>query len=304
VASDATAEAVGLTGEGERPRSRRGLATFGLVSAPVGWLALFFVVPVILVGLYSVGLVTLLRYDVYMSLQPWKDFLASDVYTGLFWKSVRMSLYVSVSSVALAYPVAYFLALVAGKRKYTLLLVIIVPFLTSYLLRVLAWRVILGGEGVVNTFLRAIDVIGPADQVSWLFYSPFATYLVLAYVWVPFVALPIFVSLESLDLHLLEASSDLGASRWRTFWTVTFPLSLPGVIAAFVFVLIPTLGEYITPQLVGGKNGYMFGNAIQSAFLQSFDWQFGSAMAMFLIAAVVVLTVIFGRYLNPRTVTE
>ncbi len=129
-------------------------------------------------------------------------------------------------------------------------------------------------------------------------------YLVLVYVWVPFVALPIFVSLENLDLRLLEASNDLGASRWRTFWTVTFPLSVPGVIAAFIFVFIPTLGEYVTPLLVGGKSGYMFGNAIQSQFVQGFDWQFGSAMAMFLVVVVGVLVVIFGRYLNPSAVAE
>ena len=103
----------------------------------------------------------------------------------------------------------------------------------------------------------------------------------LAYVWVPFVALPIFVSLESMDLHLLEASTDLGASRWTTFRRVTLPLSMPGVIAAFVFVFIPTLGEYITPQLVGGPGGHMFGNAIQSSFAETFDWQLGSAMSMF-----------------------
>jgi len=137
-----------------------------------------------------------------------------------------------------------------------------------------------------------------------MYNSLFAIYFVLAYVWVPFVALPIFVSLESLDLHLLEASTDLGASRWTTFRRVTLPLSMPGVIAAFVFVFIPTLGEYITPQLVGGPGGNMFGNAIQSSFTASFDWQLGSAMSMFLIFAVVVLLAILGRYLNVRTVSE
>jgi spermidine/putrescine transport system permease protein len=103
---------------------------------------------------------------------------------------------------------------------------------------------------------------------------------------------------------MLEASNDLGASRWTTFWRVTLPLSMPGVIAAFVFVFIPTIGEYITPQLVGGPGGNMIGNAIQASFAQSFDWQFGSAISMFLIGAVAVLLAIFGRYLNVRTVTE
>jgi spermidine/putrescine transport system permease protein len=260
------------------------------------------VVPVVLVGLYSVGLLTLLRNDDYLSLEHWRFFLTSDTYLSLFWKSVRMSLGVSVTSVLLAYPVAYLLALIAGTRKYTLLLVIIVPFLTSYLLRVLAWRVILGEAGVANSFLETIGLVD--EPVRWLFNSQFAIYLVLSYVWVPFVALPIFVSLENLDHHLLEASSDLGASRLRTFWTVTLPLSLPGVVAGFIFVFIPTIGEYVTPQLVGGPGGFMFGSAIQSAFTAGLDWQFGSAMAMFLIFAVALLLIVFGRFLDVRSVAE
>jgi len=292
---------IGGTPLPRRPR-RRGSwrATSALLATPSIWLIVFFVVPVVLVGLYSVGALTLLKNDDYLSLENWRFFLASDTYLSLFWKSVRMSLGVSITSVLLAYPIAYLLALIAGRRKYTLLLVIIVPFLTSYLLRVLAWRVILGQQGVINTFLHTTGLRD--EPISWLFYSQFAIYAVLAYVWVPFVALPIFVSLESLDEHLLEASSDLGASRFRTFWAVTLPLSLPGVIAGFTFVFIPTIGEYITPQLVGGKGGFMFGSAIQSAFTAGLDWQFGSAMAMFLIFAVAVLLAVFGRFLNVRSV--
>jgi spermidine/putrescine transport system permease protein len=290
---------------GARPRRAgrgRWKATTGLLSTPIVWVVVFFVVPVVMVGLYSVGVITLLRNDQYLSLAGWRFFLSSDTYLSLFWKSVRMSLGVSITSVLLAYPVAYLLALVAGKRKYTLLLVIIVPFLTSYLLRVLAWRVILGEHGIANSFLETIGLIH--QPVTWLFNSQFAIYLVLSYVWVPFVALPIFVSLETMDHHLLEASSDLGASRMRTFRSVTLPLSLPGVAAAFIFVFIPTLGEYVTPTLVGGPGGFMFGSAIQSSFTTGLDWQFGSAMAMFLIFAVAILLAIFGRFLNVRSVRE
>ena len=294
----------GASEEARRARSRRRFAILGLASGPLGYLALFFLIPVVVVGSYSVGTLTLLPQDEYLSLQPWRDFLFGSVYMSVFWRSVWMALVVSVLSVVLAYPVAYFLAQVAGLRKYTLLLVIIAPFLTSYLLRVLALRVILQEDGVVNSFLRLVGALGPDEAIGWLFNSRFAVYFVLVYVWVPFVALPIFVSLESLDRALLEASSDLGASRWRTFWTITFPLSLPGVIAAFIFVFIPTLGEYVTPLLVGGPNNFMFGNAIQGAFLQGFDWQFGSAMSMFLVLAVVLLILVFGRYLNARTVTD
>jgi len=297
-AVDARAEGIGSQ------HLRRRLATLGLASAPVGYLGLFFLIPVVLVGAYSVGALTLLPRDDYLSLQPWRDFLVDSIYLGVFWRSVQMALIVSVVAVLLAYPIGYVLALVAGRRKYTWLLLIIAPFLTSYLLRVLALRVILQEEGVVNSFLRSIGVLGQEEAVTWLFNSRFAVYLVLIYVWVPFVALPIFVSLESLDEALLEASSDLGASRWRTFRSVTLPLSFPGVIAAFIFVFIPTIGEYITPLLVGGPNNFMFGNAIQGAFLAGFDWQFGSAMSMFLVIVVAALIALFGRYLNVGTVVE
>jgi spermidine/putrescine transport system permease protein len=297
-----------------RPARRRRRSTvkvnLGLVSVPLLWLVLFFLIPVVLVALYSVGVLTLINYDQYLSLQPWRDFLGSSTYLGsplgrgLFWKSMKMSLGVSITCVILAYPVAYMLALVAGRRKYTLLLVIITPFLTSYLLRVLAWRVLLNPQGVIQEALRGLGVLHAQGQIAWLYNSTFAVYLVLAYAWVPFVALPIFVSLESLDLQMLEASSDLGASRWTTFRKVTLPMSMPGVIAAFVFVFIPTIGEYVTPQIVGGKAGYLFGNVIQSSFSASFDWQLGSAMSMFLLVTVAILLAIFGRYLNVRTVSE
>src|SRR4029077_16976349 len=131
------------------------------------------------------------------------------------------------------------------------LLILIAPFLTSYLLRVLAWKVILGSNGVVNSLLYWLRLRSPHHPVSARLYSRFAVMLVLVYVWLPFVALPIFVSLESLDQRLLEAASDLGASRLQTFRRVTLPLSLPGVVAAFLFVFIPTVGEFVTPSLVG-----------------------------------------------------
>jgi spermidine/putrescine transport system permease protein len=303
VATEAAVDATAVEA-GRRARYHRGLATLGLASPSLGYLVVFFLIPVVTVVAYSVGLITLTPRDDYLSFQPWRDFLFGSIYVRVFWRSVQMALAVAIISVVLAYPVAYFLAMVAGIRKYTLLLVIIAPFLTSYLLRVLAWRVILQETGVVNSFLQAVGLVGEGEAIGWLYNSRFAVYLVLAYAWVPFVALPIFVTLESLPLSLLEASSDLGASRWRTFRTVTLPLSLPGVIAAFIFVFIPTLGEYVTPSLVGGPSNFMFGNAIQGAFLFGRDWQFGSAMGAFLVLAVGVLIVLFGRYLNVQTVAE
>jgi spermidine/putrescine transport system permease protein len=281
-------------------RPRPWLVTAGLIAPPLLWLGVLFLVPVVLILMYSVNLFSLYPGGQYFTLDAWRGFLDGSPFLDLFWKSIRMSLIVSVASVVAAYPIAYFLALVASKRKYVLLLLILAPFLVSYFLRILAWKVVLGDQGVINTFLYWTGLRGADDPVQWLLYSQFAVILTLIYVYVPFVALPIFVALESLDRRLLEAASDLGASRWQAFRKVTLPLSLPGVIAGFIFVFIPTIGEYFTPLLVGGVNGTMFGNAIADQFGQSLNWLNGSVLSFFLLAVVGVLMAIFARYLTIR----
>jgi spermidine/putrescine transport system permease protein len=285
-----------------RRRDRR--TTAGLLAGPLLWLLLFFVIPVGFVAAYSFGAVHLFPTDtVIVSISSWERLLTGgSVYMSLFWKSIRISLVVSVVVVLLAYPTGYFLAMCVGRRKFVLLLLIIAPFLTSYLLRVLAWKVILGDEVVINSFLAWAGL--RHDPIEWLLYSRFTVMLVLTYIWVPFVALPIFVSLNGLDRSLLEAAGDLGASRWRTFLRVTLPLSLSGVFAAFLFVFIPTIGEFVTPLLVGGTSGYMYGNSIQDLFTRGLDWQTGSTLALFLLAVVAILMAVFGRFLRVRAVVE
>jgi spermidine/putrescine transport system permease protein len=277
-------------------RRRPDLATPGLLGLPLAWLVVFFLVPIGIVGAYSVDALSIVPGEHQLTLDGWRELLHGGVYLGLFWKSVKMSLVVSVVVVAVAYPVAYFLALSGTKRKYVLLLLLIAPFLTSYLLRVLAWKVILGSQGVVNTFLFWIGLRSSDHPISQLLYSRFAVMLVLAYIWLPFVALPIFVALEGIDVRLLEAASDLGASRRQAFLRVTLPLSVPGVVAAFLFVFIPTVGEFVTPSLVGGTSGYMYGNQITDLFGTGFpDWRTGSVLALFLLVVVAVLMVVFAR---------
>jgi spermidine/putrescine transport system permease protein len=287
-----------------RRRLRLDLTTPSLLGLPLAWLAVFFLVPIAIVSAYSFDVYSLDPGPHGFTLTAWHDFIHSSIYLRLFWKSVKMSLLVSAIIVVLAYPLAYYLALSGTKRKYVLLLLLIAPFLTSYLLRVLAWKVILGDHGVINSFLFWTGLRDPDHPISQLLYSRFAVMLVLGYIWLPFVALPIFVSLESLDRRLLEAASDLGASRLQAFRKVTLPLSLPGVVAAFLFVFIPTLGEFVTPSLVGGTSGYMYGNQIVDLFGTGFpDWETGSVLAIFLLLVVAVLTVVFARFLQPRQVT-
>src|SRR2546423_3080531 len=258
-----------------RRRFRRpDLTTPTLLGLPLGWLVVFFVVPIAIVAAYSFNVYSINPGPHGFTLTAWHDFLHSAIYLKLFWKSVKMSLIVSAIVVLLAYPLAYYLALSGTKRKYARRLLLIAPFLTSYLLRVLAWKVILGEQGVINSFLCWTGIRSPDHPVSQLLYSRFAVMLVLGYIWLPFVALPIFVSLESLDQRLLEAASDLGASRLQAFRRITLPLSLPGIVAAFLFVFIPTLGEFVTPSLVGGTTGYMYGNQIVDLFGTGFpDWE-------------------------------
>lgn len=291
-----------------RPRRRLGrrrlglLTTSGLIGVPVAYLCLFFLVPVVLVALYSVGVLSLFPNDAGFSISSWSDFFADSPYLGLFRKSIIVSVIVSAIAVGFAYPLAYFLALVAGRRKYPLLLMILVPFFTSYLLRVFAWKVIFGDQGVVNSALFSVGIGDAEHPQSWLLYSKFTVMVVLAYVWIPFVALPIFVTLENLDRRLLEAATDLGSSRWHAFRTITLPLSAPGIVAGFLFVFIPTIGEFITPALVGGARGYLYGNAIVDLFGPGFDWRTGSVLSMFMLVIVSVLTAVFARFLQTRQV--
>jgi spermidine/putrescine transport system permease protein len=293
----------GMPGQRAGHRSRFDLTGPSLLGLPVAWLVLFFLVPIGIVAAYSVDALSIVPGTDRVTLQAWKDLFAGDpflghIYLSLFWKSVKMSLIVSAIIVALAYPLAYYLALSGTKRKYVLLLLLIAPFLTSYLLRVLAWKVLLGDEGPINSALSEVGI-----EPRSLIYTQFAVLLVLGYIWLPFVALPIFVSLESLDRRLLEAASDLGASRLQAFFRVTLPLSLPGVAAGFLFVFIPTLGEFITPSLVGGTDGYMYGNQIVDLFGTGFpDWRTGSVLALFLLGVVGLLTIVFARFLQPRQV--
>jgi spermidine/putrescine transport system permease protein len=298
---------VSTASHSRRRRSRLDITGPTLLGITVAWLVVFLVVPIGIVAAYSVDALSITTGPHPVTLTGWRQLVTGDpflghVYLSLFWKSVKMSVIVSAVIVALAYPLAYYLALSGTKRKYVLLLLLIAPFLTSYLLRVLAWKVLLGDQGPINSALSSIGLTSP-DHPLTLIYSQFAVMLVLGYIWLPFVALPIFVSLDTLDRRLLEAATDLGASRWQAFFRITLPLSAPGVFAAFLFVFIPTLGEFVTPSLVGGTEGYMYGNQIADLFGTGFpDWRTGSVLALFLLGVVLALTLVFARFLQPRQV--
>ncbi len=272
-----------------RPRVGREAAFWLLAVPPVAWLGLLFLLPVLLAAAFS------FRPDMRGPLlAPWAPSLkqyASLLATGSYWRllgvSALMALVTSACATALAYPVAYFLTFRAGRRAGLYLLLLLVPFWTSYLLRVMAWKFLLGSEGVINSFLQYVGLTD--EPLTFLLYSRPAVVITLIYVWIPFVALPILAALQRIDPALFEAAADLGAAPWRTFARITLPLSLPGVLAAFFMVFIPTLGEYVTPLLVGGTRGIMYGNIVQDFFTKAANWPFGAAMAMVMLAGALLL---------------
>lgn len=192
--------------------------------------------------------------------------LAYPVPAILMVKSLVMSLMATLAVIALAYPMAYFLAFRVHRHKALWIILITIPFWTSYLLRVFAWKVVLGFNGAINSGLKALGIID--KPLEFLLYNPGAVVITLAHSWVAFAILPIYVSLEKIDRSLLEAASDLGDSRWKRFRRITLPLSAPGTVAAALLVFIPTVGDYVTPTLVGGPGGTMIGNLVQDLFLK------------------------------------
>ncbi|MGH3034685.1 MAG: ABC transporter permease [Gaiellaceae bacterium] len=221
-------------------------------------------------------------------------------YLDLFFKSVSMAMTTSVFAVLIAFPIAYYLACCVERSRYTWLLVVIAPFFTSFFLRLLAWKVILGDEGLINSALFAVGLRDEGHPLSFLIYSQFTVIVVLMYAWVPFVCLPMFIALENMDRRLHEAAADLGASRLYAFRRITLPLATPGIVAGFLFVFIPSIGEFVTPLLVGGTKGYMYGNSISDLFVASIDWQTGSALALFLLAVVLLVAATTSRFLLPE----
>ena len=221
------------------------------------------------------------------TLTNYADFFRKKIYYLILYRSIRISLLVMLVTVLLAYPLAYFIAFHVKKNKIMWIIMITIPFWTSYLLRVFSWKVILGYNGVINSGLMSLGII--SEPLEFLLYNPAAVVITLAHAWAAVAILPIYVSLEKIDRSLIEASRDLGESAFMTFIRVTLPLSLPGVIAASLLVFIPTVGDYVTPALVGGTRGIMIGNIIQSMFGKALNWPLGAALSIISMLTVTLV---------------
>lgn len=246
--------------------------------------------PLLILVAYSLWTQTYVDIDKTVTFANYREAFTDPLVRHLMIRSALIAAWVTVVTVALAYPIAYFIALKA-KRKTLWLLLITIPFWSSYLLRVFAWKLILGFNGVLNSALMALGLID--EPLTFLLYNEFAVILTLAHAWAPFAILPIFVSIQKIDPNLLEAATDLGNSKLESFLRVTLPLTIPGIIAACLIIFIPTVGDYVTPSLVGGSDGKMIANLIQVQFGAANNWPLGATLSLLSMLAVAFAAIVF-----------
>jgi spermidine/putrescine transport system permease protein len=274
-------------------RWRRGEAAAGLslVSPTLLYALLLLAAPLATIVAFSFWTQDYLTIDRSFTLANYKEAWSDPLYRELMTRSVAISATVTLVTVVLAFPIAYFVSFhVAPEKKSRWIFLITIPFWTSYLLRVFLWKVILGYNGVLNSGLIGLGLID--EPLTFILYNVNAVVITLAHAWAPFAILPIFVALEKIDRSLLEAAQDLGENRVTTFLRVTLPLAMPGVVAATLIVFIPTIGDYVTPRLVGGPDGLMIANMIQVQFMRLNNAPLGATLAisaMFIVGAISLL---------------
>jgi len=274
-------------------------AAYMLLSPALIAMGLLLTAPLALLVLYSFWSQSDLGLDKHFTVLQYASVFSRASYRALFARSIAISAAVTLLTVVLAYPMAYFVAFRVEKTKFFWLVLLTIPFWTSYLLRVFAWKIILGYNGVINSGLISLGLI--REPLAFLLYNPSAVVITLAHAWAAFAILPIYVSLEKIDRELLEAAADLGDGPIRRFFRVTLPLSLPGVIGAAVLIFVPTTGDYVTPTLVGGADGVMIANVIEVQFDKIGDWPLGAALSIATMAIVALLTIAAIRIARAST---
>jgi putrescine transport system permease protein len=285
-----------------------------VIGAPYLWLLLFFLVPFIIV--FRISLLDVATaippytpvFDTQNGLGAWfasirdqigdfdfenYSFIFSDeLYIGAYWSSIKIAAVATLITLLVAYPIAYGMARAPREWQPTLMMLVILPFWTSFLIRVYAWIGILKKEGLLNMFLMNMGVI--SDPLT-IMNTTTAVYIGIVYSYLPFMILPLYTSLEKIKPSLLEAAEDLGSPPWKAFWQITFPLSLPGVVAGCLLVFIPAVGEFVIPDLLGGSETLMIGKTLWSEFFNNRDWPVSSAVAVILLLVLVVPIVLFQR---------
>ena len=284
-----------------------------IIAIPYIWLLIFFLIPFFIVLKISLAEYVLasppffsalfevvddtivnvrLIFDNFIFL--WED----DLYLRTYLNSIKIAAISTILCLLVGYPIAYGIARSAPTAKKLLLLAIILPFWTSFLLRVYSWMGLLADQGTINSFLIWIGII---DQPIKMLYTDFAVYVGIVYTYVPFMILPLYASIEKLDLTLYEAAADLGSRPWNIFRTVTIPLTMPGIIAGSLLVFIPATGEFVIPDLLGGGNVLMIGKVLYSEFNSNQDWPIASAVAIVLLVVLVLPMMLYQKYQARET---
>ncbi|WP_449419326.1 ABC transporter permease [Phormidium nigroviride] len=259
------------------------------------WLVTFFVVPLLIVLTYS-----FLERGTYGGV-TWTFTLASYqrllgdrnsyIYLGVLWRSLWLAFLTTAACLLIGYPLAFFIATRRSPGwKNALLLLVIIPFWTNFLVRTYAWIVLLQSKGVINVALQSLQII---NEPLNLLFTPFAVTIGLIYGYLPFMVLPLYSTIERFNFTLVEAAQDLGANDLRTLWRIVLPLTRRGIIAGSILVFVPTVGAFITPDILGGAKTMMVGNLIQNQFLKARDWPFGSALSMLLMVLVLIPMLIY-----------
>lgn len=279
-----------------------------VIAAPYAWLLLFFLIPFFIVFKISLSEseISIPPYTPVFDLTAgWETFktqfgqldfekyafiFSDDLYLSAYWSSLKIAAVATFLTLLIAYPLAYGMARAPREWQPTLMMLVILPFWTSFLIRVYAWIGILKNEGLLNTFLMHVGIIGEPLQIM---NTTTAVYIGIVYSYLPFMVLPLYASLEKIDGRLLEAAEDLGSPPWKAFWQVTFPLSIPGVVAGCFLVFIPAVGEFVIPDLLGGSDTLMIGKTLWSEFFSNRDWPVASAVAVLLLLVLIIPIVAF-----------
>ncbi|MBN9104373.1 MAG: ABC transporter permease [Propionibacteriaceae bacterium] len=281
------------------PRRRGGLVPLILLAPALVWLVVFFILPTISLASQSLQTGDIDNgYTLTWNFATYVDALSR--YWPQFLRSIIYAASATLGTLLLGYPLAWFIAHRSGRHKTTLLVLVVAPFFTNFLIRTLAWQIILTDGGPVAGFFRAtglttvLQAVGLTDNDS-LLYSQFAVICGLVYNFLPFMVLPLYTSLERLDTRLLDAAGDLYANGWNTFWKVIWPLSLPGVVSGTLLTFIPAAGDYINSKLLGNTQTVMIGQIIDSQFLRVLDYPIAAALSFILMAAIITLVAVYVR---------
>jgi putrescine transport system permease protein len=266
-----------------------------VIALPYAWLVVFFLLPFALVLAIALGTNapdSVPPVELGLSLQNFALLFTDDLYVAAWLSSLRIAATATVIALLLGYPMAYAIARAAPQRRPLLLMLVILPFWTSFLIRVYAWMGLLAENGILNQFLRWSNL---ASDPGTILGTEWAVQLGIVYAYLPFMVLPLYASLEKLDTSLLEAAADLGAKPFAAFLTVTLPLSLPGIVAGCLLVFIPAVGEFVIPDLLGGTDTLMIGKVLWDEFFTNSDWPLASAVAICLLVLLVGPIMLFQR---------